>query len=109
MTSGNQWFIGEPLTVWYDYKKIGIWQSDEAQEAQSYGQEVGDIKVRDQNEDGVINQEDRVIQGTNMPDWTAGFNNYFSYKGFNLSIFMYASVGRTIDNSFLEPGSYRPL
>lgn len=44
---GNQWFIGEPLTVWYDYEKIGIWQSDEADEANSYGQKPGEIKVKD--------------------------------------------------------------
>lgn len=101
---GNEWFIGEPLTVWYDYEKIGIWQSDEAQQADSFGQEVGDIKVKDQNGDGVINQDDRIIQGTNMPDWTAGFNNHISYQGFDLSVYLYASIGQTIDNSFLEPG-----
>lgn len=100
---GNEWFIGEPLTVWYDYEKIGIWQEDEATEADSYGQAPGDIKVRDQNEDGVINEQDRVIQGTNMPDWTAGFANHFSYKGFDLSVYLYASVGQTIDNSFQRP------
>lgn len=100
---GNEWFIGEPLTVWYDYEKIGIWQSDEAQEADSYGQEPGEIKVKDQNEDGIINEQDRVIQGTNMPDWTAGFANHFSYKGFDLSVYLYASVGQTIFNSFNAP------
>lgn len=100
---GNQWFIGEPLTVWYDYEKIGIWQSDEAEEADSYGQEPGEIKVKDQNGDGVINEQDRVIHGTNMPDWTAGFANHFSYKGLDLSVYLYASVGQTIDNSFNRP------
>ncbi|GAA5520294.1 TonB-dependent receptor [Aliifodinibius salicampi] len=100
---GNQWFIGEPLTVWYDYEKVGIWQSDEAEEAASYGQEPGEIKVKDQNEDGAINEQDRVIQGTNMPDWTAGFNNHVSYKGLNLSVYLYASVGQTIYNSFNAP------
>ncbi len=100
---GNQWFIGEPLTVWYDYEKIGIWQSDEAEEAASYGQEPGEIKVKDQNEDGTINEQDRVIQGTNMPDWSAGFDNQFSYKGISLSVYLYASVGQTIDNSFNRP------
>jgi TonB-linked SusC/RagA family outer membrane protein len=100
---GNQWFIGEPLTVWYDYEKIGIWQSDEAEEANSFGQEPGEIKIKDQNGDGVINEQDRVIQGTNMPDWTAGFDNQFSYKGINLSVYLYASVGQTIYNSFNAP------
>ncbi|MDR8390075.1 TonB-dependent receptor [Aliifodinibius sp. S!AR15-10] len=97
---GNQWFIGEPLTVWYDYEKIGVWQSDEAQEADSYGQDPGEIKIKDQNEDGIINEQDRVILGSDMPDWNAGFANHFSYKGFDLSIFIYASVGQTIVNNY---------
>ncbi|MCW9706373.1 SusC/RagA family TonB-linked outer membrane protein [Fodinibius salsisoli] len=100
---GNQWFIGAPLTVFYDYEKIGIWQEDEASAADSYGQAPGDIKVRDQNEDGVINEQDRVIQGTNLPDWTAGFANHLSYKGIDFSVYLYASVGQTIDNSFERP------
>lgn len=97
---GNQWFIGEPLTVWYDYEKIGIWQSDEAQEADSYGQDVGEIKIKDQNGDGTINEQDRVILGSDMPDWNAGFANHFSYKGFDLSVFLFASVGQTIVNNY---------
>ncbi|MFH5883467.1 SusC/RagA family TonB-linked outer membrane protein [Halalkalibaculum sp. DA3122] len=97
---GNEWFIGEPLTVWYDYEKIGIWQSDEAQEADSYGQDPGEIKIKDQNGDGTINEQDRVILGSDMPDWNAGFANHFSYKGFDLSVFLYASVGQTIVNNY---------
>lgn len=38
-----------------------------------------------------------------MPDWTAGFANHFSYKGFDLSVYLYASVGQVIDNSFNRP------
>lgn len=100
---GNQWFIGKPLTVWYDYEQVGIWQMNEADEADSFGQEPGEIKVKDQNGDGIINEQDRVIHGSNLPKWTAGFANHFGYKGFDLSIYLYASVGQTIDNSFLRP------
>jgi outer membrane receptor protein involved in Fe transport len=44
---GNQWFIGEPLTVWYDYDKIGVWQLDEASQAEVYQAQPGQIKIRD--------------------------------------------------------------
>lgn len=99
---GNEWFIGEPLTVWYDYEKIGIWQKDEAQLADSYGQDPGEIRIKDQNGDGVINEQDQVILGTDMPDWSGGIANHFRYKGFNLSIFLYASVGQMIYNEYKE-------
>lgn len=97
---GNQWFIGEPLTVWYDHEKIGIWQSDEADEAAEYGREPGEIKVRDVNDDGIINEEDRVIQGSDMPSLSGGLGNRFRYKNFDLSVFLFGSFGHTIYNNF---------
>ncbi|MEX2397374.1 MAG: SusC/RagA family TonB-linked outer membrane protein, partial [Balneolales bacterium] len=51
---GNRWFIGQPVNVYYDYEKIGIWQLDEADEAAKYGQQPGEIKVRDLNGDEQI-------------------------------------------------------
>lgn len=98
---GNEWFIGEPLSVFYDYEKIGIWQLDEAEEANSYGQQrPGQIRVKDQNGDGVINEQDRVILGSDIPDFSMGLANHFSYKGFNLSVFIFGSFGQTIFNNF---------
>ena len=49
---GSGWFIGSPTSVIYDYEKIGIWQTNEATEAAKYGQEPGDIKVRDLDKNG---------------------------------------------------------
>ncbi|WP_185958214.1 SusC/RagA family TonB-linked outer membrane protein [Fodinibius sediminis] len=99
---GNQWFIGEPLTVWYDYEKIGIWQQNEAPQADSYGQDPGEIKIKDQNGDGTINEQDRVILGTDMPDWSGGLANHFSYRGVDLLVFLYASTGQTIFNEYKD-------
>jgi TonB-linked SusC/RagA family outer membrane protein len=97
---GNQWFIGEPLTVWYDHEKIGIWQQDEADEAAQVGREPGEIKVRDQNGDGIINEEDRVILGSDMPTLSGAITNRFRYKNFDLSVFLFGSFGQTIYNEF---------
>lgn len=97
---GNEWFIGEPLTVWYDYDKVGIWQLDEEAEAASYGQRPGDIKVRDVNNDGSINQEDLQILGTNIPKVTLGFTNRLRYKNVDFSFFLFGSFGQTIYNNF---------
>ena len=97
---GNGWFIGRPLSTIYDYKKIGIWQSDEAEQAKSYASEVGQIKIQDTNNDGKINADDRVIQGSDVPKFSGGITNRFNYKGFDLSFFFYARVGNLIRSEF---------
>src|SRR5690606_7165827 len=86
---GNGWFLANPINVFYDYNKIGIWQLDEADLAASYGFEPGQIKVQDLDENGVINADDRMILGSSTPDWTGGLTNRLNYKGFGLSFVLY--------------------
>lgn len=93
-------FIGQPLSVFFDYKKIGIWQSNEADAAKAFGDKVGQIKVEDFNRDGKINADDRQILGSAVPDFTAGLTNRFNYKGFDLSFFVFARVGQLIRSRF---------
>lgn len=108
---GNARFIGQPITAYFDYKKIGIWQTSEQDEATKYGRKVGEIKVEDNNgrgadgkltgqPDGKIDANDRVIIGSQIPDFTAGVTNRFSYKGFDFSFFIFARVGSTIRSGF---------
>ena len=93
-------FIGRPLSVFFDYKKIGIWQPWEADAARAYGDKVGQIKIEDFNKDGKINADDRQILGSAVPSFTAGLTNRFSYKGFDLSFFVFARVGQLIRSRF---------
>ncbi len=97
---GNGWFIGEPLTVWYDYEQIGIWQLGEENEAAVYGQIPGDIRVRDVNGDGAINQEDLQVLGTDIPKLTMGVTSRFRYKNVDFAFFLFGSFGHTIENEF---------
>ncbi|QDK78470.1 TonB-dependent receptor [Spirosoma sp. KCTC 42546] len=97
---GNKRFIGKPLTEFYDYKKAGIWQTNEADAAKSYQSAVGQIKVQDTNNDGKITADDRVFLGSDIPTWSGGITNRFSYKGFDLNFFIYARVGQTILSGF---------
>ncbi|WP_229311059.1 SusC/RagA family TonB-linked outer membrane protein [Larkinella soli] len=90
---GNSRFIGQPLTAYFDYKKIGIWQTNEADEAKRYQSAVGQIKIQDTNGDGKIDPADRVILGSQVPKWSAGITNRFEFKGFDLSFFVFARVG----------------
>ncbi|GAB3703681.1 TonB-dependent receptor [Spirosoma flavus] len=97
---GNKRFIGKPLTAFYDYKKAGIWQTNEADAAKSYQSAVGQIKVQDTNNDGKITADDRVYLGSDIPTWSGGITNRFSYKGFDLNFFIYARIGQTILSGF---------
>ena len=97
---GNARFIGQPLTAYFDYKKIGIWQLSEKDEAARYKQVPGEIKIQDTNNDGKIDAADRVILGSQIPKFTAGMTNRFSYKGLDLSFFVYTRVGSLFRSGF---------
>ncbi|MCJ8164962.1 TonB-dependent receptor [Pontibacter sp. E15-1] len=101
---GSQWFIGQPINVFYDYEKIGIWQTDEAEQAKVYGQKPGEIKVRDVNQDNQITADDRVLLGTPRPDWQGGMTHRFSYKNFDLSVFVFGQFGNEIISNLHEGG-----
>ena len=98
---GNRWFIGQPIRVWFDYENIGIYGTSEADLANSAEQKVpGEIKLKDQDGDGVITGDDRVIIGTDVPNFYGGITTNFQYKGFDLSAFFYYRQGHTIYSNF---------
>jgi hypothetical protein len=63
----------------------------------------GDIKVEDQNSDGIINANDFVVLGSNRPKWTGSVNNTLTYKGLELSFLVYARVGQLVATG-ITPG-----
>ena len=97
---GTTHWVGKPLGIGNRYmiQADGIWQSNEADEAARYGNVPGDVKYVDQNQDGVIDDEDRVFCGSYYPNFYGSLTNDFSYKNFNLSIFMTFSQGRDVYN-----------
>ncbi|WP_158860012.1 SusC/RagA family TonB-linked outer membrane protein [Lunatibacter salilacus] len=97
-------FIGQPLTVFFDWNKVGIWQSDEADEALTYSDLPGYIKIEDTNDDGQINADDRQILGSAVPDFSGGITNRFSYKGIDFSFFLFGRVGSMIRSAFHTGG-----
>lgn len=100
----NLWFIGQRVSVFYDYQKIGIWQNtpEDLAEIAKYkanGQTFnpGDIKVKDQNGDYKIDAtNDRVLRGHAQPNMVSGLTNDFRYKNWGLSIFIFSRMGFTI-------------
>lgn len=98
---GNGWYVGQPLTVIYDVKKIGIWQLGEKENASKYGAAPGDIKIQDVNGNGTIGAEDRQVIGNFQPDFVFGFSNRFAYKNFDLNIVTFGRIGQTVVVTYL--------
>ncbi|MCD8176031.1 MAG: TonB-dependent receptor [Tannerellaceae bacterium] len=101
---GNAWFIGEAIDVFYDYKKVGIWQDtpEDLAEMAKFNEngsnfKPGDIRLWD-NGDYNINSDDRVILGQYRPKVVASINNTFIYKNFDLNIYFLANFGGMVKN-----------
>lgn len=86
----NQWFIGKPIDVYFDYVFDGIYQEGDEMPSGEY---PGSIRRRDVNGDGLINADDRSIIGQKQPKFRYGITNTFSYKNFSLSFFISAMHG----------------
>lgn len=104
--------VGESLYSFYGYVTDGIYQDLEDLETSakpaSYPSNgvfnknstvyVGDIKYKDLNGDGVIDENDRTNLGSPLPKYTFGWTNTFRYKNFDLNIFINGSYGNKILN-----------
>ncbi|MEX2595135.1 MAG: TonB-dependent receptor [Anditalea sp.] len=98
---GNQWFIGKPIHVYFDYEKIGIWQADEADLAREMENKFpGEIKLKDQDGDDKITPTDRVVLGSDVPDFLGGLTNRFQIKDFDFSFFLFFRMGHMIRSRF---------
>ncbi|MBL0736533.1 TonB-dependent receptor [Flavobacterium sp. GN10] len=99
-------FIGQTPAaggVFYDYKKIGIWQLGQEEEAALYGAKPGDIKLQtvpqvdangvSDNGVHVYSTKDRMIVGNNVPDYFFGLQNTFKYKNFDFTVFVNGRYG----------------
>ena len=98
---GNGWFVEQPLTVIYDYKKLGIWQQADADNGTlpkqtSPVQFPGQIRVQDVNGDGKITADDRQILGNFQPKWEGSITNRFRFKNFDASVVTYARMGMQV-------------
>lgn len=110
--------VGKPLYNFYGYEVEGVYESLEDIENSPrpakypvdgvYNRSntvwVGDLKYKDVNEDGVIDDKDRTDIGSPLPLFTFGWNNTFRYKGFDLNIFLNGSYGNKVLNYSLMHG-----
>ena len=100
----NTLIVGEPIKNFFTYKKIGIWQIEDSLEIADMitSFQPGDIKMADLNGDSIINDMDRTVVGQVAPKWSCGLQNTFTFKSFDLSIYLFARWGQTIQNELLD-------
>ncbi len=94
--STNEWFLGKPINVCYDYKYQGIWQIDEMEEAQKYGRSPGEVKILN-NDDPDINEDDKIILGQRDPKWMGSLISNLTYKQLDFSFVLNAMWGHLIE------------
>lgn len=99
---------GKPIGYFWGYKTHGLFQNEqEITDWIAAGNGVlqnevkpGDVKYIDVNQDGVIDDNDKVNLGNGMPDFTYGFNLGLGYKGFDFSLQASGAAGQQIVQSY---------
>lgn len=90
----NRWFIGKPIDEIWNYRVLGVWQQDEAEEAKRYGQFPGDFHLLDKNDDGRYNDSDKEFLGRSRPKYSWSMRHTFSiYKNLEVSLLLYSQWG----------------
>lgn len=93
---------GMPVGVWNMLKYDGVFQNQEQLDAgprSSTKDVLGDARFIDKSGDGKINYtDDRMIVGDPNPDFIYGWSNNFSYKNFDLSVYLQGSYGNDVIN-----------
>lgn len=94
----NNLFPGGPIRVIYGFASNGMWQYADTALLSKFGQNgnnftPGQVRPIDQNGDNKIDaNNDRVVIGHTRPRWIVGMTNSFTYKGFELSVFIYGRL-----------------
>ena len=120
--------VGQPVGQYYGYKVIGMFKDENdfykrdadgnflldrngnripvaLPEDQHIAEDevwVGDYIFEDLNGDGVIDEQDRTYLGNPEPKFSYGFNNTFTYKGFDLNVFINGVYGNELVNLFRQ-------
>ena len=89
--------VGEKMNSYYGYKVLGVYQNEEeiANDpiAVANNLKPGDFRYEDVNNDGEMNDKDKQILGSYIPDWTYGIHLGFRYRGLDLTIGLAGQAG----------------
>ncbi|MEO6348141.1 MAG: TonB-dependent receptor, partial [Aquaticitalea sp.] len=94
--------IGNSIEAFFGYEVAGVYQTDSEVQNDPIAVDnnlvPGDFKYKDQNGDGVINDDDRVVLGSYLPTFTYGGHIEVGYKNFDLSVNVSGQTGNSILN-----------
>lgn len=91
--------VGQPIGAFYLYQMDGIFQNDAEIIRSAYqgnGIRPGDVKFKDVNGDGYINEKDRTFLGSAIPKYIFGATANLSFKNFDLSVFFQGQYGNKL-------------
>lgn len=88
--------VGEPVGSFFGRVHEGTWSTAEAEQAKKYNMLPGDVKYKDLNNDGTINDNDRAIIGKGIPDGFGTFLNTFQYKALSLTVDLQYMYGNDV-------------
>ncbi|MEY3009784.1 MAG: hypothetical protein RLZZ314_426 [Bacteroidota bacterium] len=95
--------LNSPIAMFYGFETAGIFQSHEEASASAQPNAVaGDVIFVDQNNDGVIDNKDKVIIGNPHPDFTYGFNASTTWKNWDATLFLQGSYGNDVYNGMFR-------
>ncbi|MBV6639537.1 MAG: SusC/RagA family TonB-linked outer membrane protein [Cyclobacteriaceae bacterium] len=89
----NGWFIGKNKDIIWDFETDGVYKIGEEAEAAVYGLSPGDFRHVDQNNDGLINVEDKVFLGLDQNPWYVTLRNDVEWNGFDLGLVFLGKLG----------------
>jgi TonB-linked SusC/RagA family outer membrane protein len=102
---------GQPINQFFLFQQTGVYKTDADVPVNpvtgavlnfyGYPFKGGDPIWKDQNGDGVLDQNDYVASGNPNPGIVGGINNNFSYKNWSLTVFCTFTLDRTIYNDYL--------
>ncbi|CAM4160606.1 TonB-linked outer membrane protein, SusC/RagA family [Pedobacter westerhofensis] len=99
--------VGEPVGSFYGLIREGTWGTAEAAQAATFNAKPGDIKHKDVNGDGQINDADRVVLGKGTPTGYGTFSNTFKYKNLDLTVDIQYAYGNDVLNLSRHSGEDR--
>lgn len=104
----NGWFIGQNKDVIWNFEMGDVYTTDEAAEAAKWGLKPGDFRFIDQNDDGVLNTDDKVFQGLSKNPWYLTLRNDFTWKNFDMGVVILSKLGYSAGSSlpFNEDQTY---
>jgi TonB-linked SusC/RagA family outer membrane protein len=103
------WFLGEtnilrvgwPVGTFWGYEREGVWGTKDAAEAAKYNLRPGDLKWKDQNNDGKIDDADNIRLGQAYPKYTGSISNTVHYKDFDFTVeIRFVGGVNTVSNIF---------